>query len=214
MSKFKHIIWDWNGTLLDDARLCHEIINDIARENNIREISFERYLEIFTFPVREYYLKLGLPVDNGEFERLGKIFIEEYEKRKFSARLHEGVYETLEKIRDEGLGQSVLSAYSLDNLKNILGHFNLDGFFDEITGLDNIYAHGKIDIGKKLMEKLSLNKNEALMIGDTLHDAEVAKEIGADAILIAHGHQSEKRLKASGNRVVNSFDEALKYILD
>ncbi len=206
-SKYKHIIWDWNGTLFNDAELCWQIINEIIIENNLPEVSFEKYLEVFTFPVKDYYAALGLPVENGEFERLGKIFIERYEERKFDAELHDGAIDFVKKINRCGIGQSVLSAYSLDKLIPILKHFDLLPFMEEVTGLDNIYAHGKIEIGKKLTEKLGLQRGEAVMIGDTLHDAEVATEIGADIILIANGHQSEERLRKSGLHVVKSYSE-------
>ncbi len=212
--KYKHIIWDWNGTLLDDARLCHEIINEIIVENNLPAVSFERYLEVFTFPVRKYYEAVGLPVENGEFERLGKIFMEEYEKRKLLAPLHEGARETLEKIASNGVGQSVLSAYSTDKLEDTLAKFSIREYFTKVAGLDNIYAAGKTEVGKRLVASLNLAENEAVMIGDTLHDAEVARTIGADAVLIAHGHQSERRLRESGNVVVSSFEELQNLICE
>ena len=206
-SKYKHVIWDWNGTLFDDAELCWQIINEIVLENNLPKVLFEKYLEVFTFPVKDYYAALGLPVENGEFERLGKIFIERYEERKFDAELHDGAIDFVKKINGCGIGQSVLSAYSLDKLISILKHFGLLPYMEEIAGLDNIYAHGKIEVGKRLMKKLALPRGEAVMIGDTLHDAEVAVEIGADIILIANGHQSEERLRKRGLPVVKSYSE-------
>ncbi len=214
MPKFKHIIWDWNGTLFDDAKLCFEIINEILADNGLKKVTFEKYLDVFTFPVKNYYAALGLPVENGEFEKLGKIFIDEYERRKFRAGLHKDSLKTLEKFYSKGVGQSALSAYSQDKLENILNHFGLKKYFSEIAGLDNIYAAGKIEIGKKLIDKLGLKKDEALLIGDTLHDAEVAREIGANVILIAHGHQSERRLRNSGEKVVSSFDELTAYVCE
>ena len=64
-----------------------------------------------------------------------------------------------------------------------------------MVGLDNIYAASKVAIGKNLMSKLGIAKGESLMIGDTLHDLEVAMEIGADCVLLSSGHQSRKKLQ-------------------
>src|SRR5262249_33596127 len=66
------------------------------------------------------------------------------------------------------------------------------------TGLDNIYAASKLHLGQALMKRLGLRKQEAVVIGDTDHDYEVAGAIGADCILIANGHQSKTRLQALG----------------
>lgn len=55
----KHIIWDWNGTLLDDVGLSLEAINIVLARYNLPPLRKERYLEIFTFPVIEYYRELG-----------------------------------------------------------------------------------------------------------------------------------------------------------
>ena len=61
MMKIKHIIWDWNGTLVNDAQLCVDIVNEILSEFDIPPVSFEFYRNNFSFPVRNYYDRLGLP---------------------------------------------------------------------------------------------------------------------------------------------------------
>ena len=43
LQKYRHIIWDWNGTLLDDAWLCVEILNEILRRRNEQPVTHERY---------------------------------------------------------------------------------------------------------------------------------------------------------------------------
>ncbi|MEJ2616368.1 MAG: hypothetical protein P8Z35_15535 [Ignavibacteriaceae bacterium] len=78
MRKYKHIIWDWNGTLFDDVELCHNIINGLLIRNEIEEISLQRYREIFDFPVKKYYKTAGLDFNKTSFEILGKQFMDEY----------------------------------------------------------------------------------------------------------------------------------------
>ncbi len=214
MIKFKHIIWDWNGTLFDDAKLCWQIINEIIIENGLPGITFEKYLNIFTFPVKKYYEAVGLPVNNGEFERLGKIFIERYEQRKFQADLHKETKNVIEKFSSVNIKQYVLSAYSLDKLEFILEHFGLSKYFEHIAGLDNIYANSKVEIGKELVEKIKADKKEILLIGDTLHDAEVSDELGISSLLVANGHQTKERLLQSNVQVVNSLNEVVEFVLN
>ena len=69
-------------------------------------------------------------------------------------------------------------------------------YFQNIVGLDNIYASGKSHLAKKLAEKIQSNGSAGniLLIGDTIHDYEVAKEIGSECILMSHGHQDESTI--------------------
>ena len=80
--KYKHIIWDWNGTLLDDAWLCREIMNEQLDEQNLPQISMQHYADIFRFPVKDYYKAVGFDFEKTSFETLSDAFIEQYEKQK------------------------------------------------------------------------------------------------------------------------------------
>jgi len=207
--EYKHIIWDWNGTILDDVNLCRSIINELLIDNNLEELSYDKYREIFTFPVREYYRIAGLKVEDGEFEELGKIFIDRYEQRKYNCKLFPEAVEVIKTINKNGIGQSVLSAYSQGPLDEFVSHFGLRDYFVRLVGLDNIYATSKLQNGKKWIKELSLKEGEILMIGDTLHDYDVACGMSADSLLVAKGHQNINKLKSSGTTVVESLSELL-----
>ena len=212
INNYKHIIWDWNGTLLDDVDFCRKIINRILVENNLPELSFDRYREIFTFPVEDYYKAAGLDFNKTSFEVLGKDFIDEYEEKKLTCSLFDSSVEVLSAIHKKGIGQSVLSAYLHDNLVSILDHYNLTQYFDNIIGLDNIYAGSKTHLGLMLIEQLKIPGNEVLFVGDTLHDAEVAKAMGVKSILIANGHQVKEKLMVNSNIVLDNMLEFKGYL--
>lgn len=194
MAKLKHIIWDWNGTLFNDVGLCLEIINGVLTRRNLNELSLEAYRKIFTFPVQDYYEKAGLDFSKYPFEVLGREWMDEYEIRKNSCTLHKGAAAALDKIHQKGIGQSILSAYSQHTLEEIVQYFGIKKYFSHMVGLDHIYATSKIENGRELIKKLGNGKGETLFIGDTIHDYEVAVEIGADCILIADGHQDKEKL--------------------
>ena len=205
INKYKHVIWDWNGTLLNDVDFCRKIINRILVENDLPELSLKKYREIFTFPVQNYYEAAGLDFSKTSFEVLGKDFIDEYESKKLTCSLHDNAVEALSAIHKAGIGQSVLSAYLHDKLVNILDHYDLRKYFDNIIGLDNIYAGSKTHLGLMLIEQLNLPGNEVLFMGDTLHDAEVAKAMGVDCVLIANGHQVKETLMVNSNLVLENM---------
>jgi phosphoglycolate phosphatase len=208
----KHIIWDWNGTLLNDVEFCKNIINRILKENNLEELTLNRYREIFTFPVQKYYEAAGLDFSKTSFEILGKDFMIEYEANKLKCNLFDGTKELLKKIKQKGIRQSILSAYKEDNLIDILKSYELTDFFDFVVGSDNIYAGGKIHLGLQLLEKLNHKGDEVLFVGDTLHDYDVAKAMGVNVVLIADGHQAKEKLSINGALVLDNIRELEKYL--
>ena len=194
IEKYKHIIWDWNGTIFNDVVLGVDIINKLLKERKLNLLTIDLYKDVFTIPVKDYYASLGFDFSKESFEVVGKHWIDEYERRKFECRLYEGVVDLMEKINKIGIGQSILSAYSQHTLEEMVDHHDLRKYLEHIVGLDNIYAASKLHLGIELMERLGNGKGETLVIGDTIHDYEVAMEIGADCVLIASGHQSKNKL--------------------
>ena len=209
LKNYNHIIWDWNGTLLNDVELCAGIMNMLLTQESLPNISVQKYKSIFTFPVIEYYKIAGHSFEKTSFEVLGKQFMDEYELRKNNCKLFPGVSKLLSVIQSKNIKQHLLSAYEQNNLNNILKHFGIINYFQYIVGLDNIYAGGKSHLAQDLVMKIGSNgaAGNILLIGDTIHDYEVAKEIDADCILVSQGHQDEERLLKLGIPVVKDIIE-------
>lgn len=195
IEKYKHIIWDWNGTIFDDLDLSHDIICKLMAQYGLKGITIDEYKDAFTIPVRNYYERIGFNFNKEPFEIVGRKWMDEYERRKFECGLYPGIIPVLEKIKSVGKEQSILSAYSQHTLDEMVEHFSLRDYFNNVVGLDNIYAASKLHLGVNLMKKIGQRKGEVLLIGDTIHDLEVADEIGADCILLSCGHQSFKKLE-------------------
>ncbi len=199
------MVWDWNGTLFDDTWLCVDVMNGVLSRRGMPTLSEERYREIFDFPVRDYYVRLGFDFDQETFEVVGTEFIENYESRREEGRLKQNAVALLGAIRSSGAEQSVLSAYQQTTLDELIAHFGLSEYFVRLVGLQNHYAHSKLDNGVRWIEELSHEPHDVLMIGDTVHDYDVATAMGVDCILLAGGHQSEERLRRCPVPVVESL---------
>lgn len=214
LNNYNHLIWDWNGTLFDDVKLCSDIMNMLLTQESLPNISVQKYKSIFTFPVIDYYKLAGHKFEKKSFEVLGKQFIDEYELRKNNCLLFPGVIDILTELRSKNINQYLLSAYEQNSLNKILEYFGIKNFFNQIVGLDNIYAGGKSHLAHNLASKIRSNGSagKILLIGDTIHDYEVAKEINSECILISHGHQDEERLLKLNVPVVKDFNE-LKNLL-
>lgn len=206
---YNHIIWDWNGTLFNDVELCANVMNLLLTQESLPNISIKKYKEIFTFPVVEYYKIAGHTFERNSFEVLGKQFMVEYEIQKNNCGLFPGVKELLSELQSKNIKQHLLSAYEQNSLNTILKFFTITSYFQNIVGLDNIYASGKAHLAKDMAMKIRANGSAGniLLIGDTIHDYEVAKEINSDCILLSHGHQDEERLLKLGIPVAKDFNE-------
>lgn len=210
---YKHIIWDWNGTLLDDRWLCVEGINQALMKRDLPSISENRYRKIFTFPVKEYYKKLGFDFENEPFEVAGDEFVDYYRKNFHKAKLQKGSRTLLSEIQSKSISQSILSAAMERHLENWIYAHKLEIYFSEIVGIDNQYAVGKIQEGIKLINKLPFKREDIAMIGDTNHDSDVAEELNINCILVDHGHVDGNRLKKTGRTVVSNLMDIINHIM-
>lgn len=187
----KTIIWDWNGTLLDDVAVCIECINAILRKNELPEFAdAAEYRRTFCFPVQDYYRKCGFDFEKTPFEVLAREFIGLYQKASEGCALAPSALAALGKARERGFRQILLSASKQENLLSQVSAYPLARYFSEILGIGHIYATSKADLAASWMEKQSPEGRDVVMIGDSLHDYEVAQSIGARCVLYTAGHQA------------------------
>lgn len=207
---YKHIMWDWNGTLLNDAWMAVMVINQTLSKRDMPTIDHEHYQRIFGFPVIDYYRRLGFDFIDESFEVVGTEFIDGYEAHKYDVNLHEDVEHVLSTLSQAGVSHSILSAYKQNTLDELVGHFGLTDRFVKIVGLNNHYAHSKVENGIQWMSELGMDRTEVLFVGDTEHDFEVAEAIGVDCVLIPGGHQTRAALSKTGAKVLDRIRDLLK----
>lgn len=205
--KFESIIWDWNGTLLDDVDIAVAIINQLLCQRGLKPIAYEHYLEVFTFPVRDYYEQVGFDLKNEPFEIPAYQFIAGYNEAVETCGLHREAIAALRRLKNLGCRQFILSAMEQQQLEKTVDQNEISPFFEDLCGLNHHFATSKVEIGRNLIINRKLNPEMTLLIGDTIHDFEVAQAIGTNCILIAKGHQSKKRLLNTGAIVLNNLDE-------
>ena len=209
LAEYRHAVWDWNGTLLDDTWLCCESLNLLLREDGHPPVDPERYRRIFEFPVIKVYQAIGFTPDEASFRAMSVRFMAAYESRKHECRLHDGAEALLDALTRRGLTHSVLSAYERNLLAATLRQFGLDGRILRACGGQDIHAGSKEDRARTHLEGMAVGRSEVIYVGDTAHDAEAAAAMGVDCVLVAHGHQHRARLEGLGVRVVDGFGELL-----
>ena len=203
----QHVVWDWNGTLLDDTGLCIDIMNDLLGERGMPPIDLARYQEIFDFPVIDYYRRLGFDLEREPFAIVGAEFIHRYETRRQEAGLHPEVSAALDAVAKHRIPQSVLSAYHHSTLESFLLHVGLRHYFTTVLGSDNVYAEGKIEQGRRWMKSIGLTPDCVLLVGDTTHDFDVAAAMGCPCLLIADGYHPRAKLDPLGAPVLDGLHQ-------
>ena len=128
-SKYTHLIWDWNGTLQDDAWLCLEIMNGLLQKRHKSPITFEQYRNIFGFPVRDYYQKAGFDFEVEPYEALAVEYISAYNRRSRECKLQSQAVEVLEFCAEQDFSQYLLSASEQKPLENNITHYGLGHYF-------------------------------------------------------------------------------------
>ena len=171
--KYTDVIWDFNGTILDDVAAGILSVNKLLSDRGLATIPDEEYYRsVFTFPIIEYYRALGFDFDAEPYEVLAPLWVTEYLKNSKNSPLREGFEEASRHFFELGICQHVLSATELGMLKSQLSELGISDRFCDVYGLDNIHANSKTALAKKWREE---HKGAvALFVGDTEHDFEKA----------------------------------------
>ena len=208
-----YIIWDWNGTLLDDVDAGVNALNKMLVARNLPTITRDYYRANFGFPVRPFYFQIGMNPDQ-EWERICVEFHNNLHAEP--QHIRPDTTTALEYVRNKGVRQSILSALRQDLLLRDTAAEGVQTFFEMIYGVDNLDGATKLSRGRELIGALTLSTSKPLrlfLIGDTLHDAEVAQTLGAVPVLVDCGHQCPDRLRALGHTVAPNLLAAVRTIL-
>lgn len=215
MVRVRHVVWDWNGTLLDDLPLIVRSVNAALGEHGREPIAVADYTAHYTRPVRRFYeVLLGREVEDHEWLRIDHVFHDTYAAAVAEqARLMTGAREALAAVDASHASQSLLSMYPHHLLLPLVDHFDLDPHFEVVHGLVGEAGGRKLPhLERHLDEMVHLHGEDparVLVIGDAIDDALAADHLGARAVLLASGSHPRAELEATGAPVVDTLAEAL-----
>ncbi len=209
---YDYLIWDFNGTILDDVDACITSANRLLVAHGLPAISSkEAYREAFGFPIIDYYRRLGFDFDKLSYDALAVEWVAYYLEHSKNSTLCRDVADVLAAAKARGISQWVLSATETQMLTGQIRDLGILPYFDGILGLDNINAYSKQEVG--LAWRREHPDARVLMIGDTDHDAGVAAAMGIDCVLVTTGHQNRKTLeRLSALFVADSATEVLELL--
>ena len=203
------IIWDWNGTLLNDTDYCVSTMNALLADRELPLLNTKKYREVFSFPVKDYYQTIGFDFTKEDFSIPAHQYIDLYNRGFDQCSLQESTVEVLSFFRAKGVRQFVLSAMEHEMLEKTLNQKGILHFFEGVAGLTDHYAVSKVDQGKMLMKNFGIEQAKTWLIGDTVHDFEVADALGITCVLVAEGHQSAERLYKTDAKVIRNLQQLI-----
>ena len=208
MNKYEYVLWDWNGTLLDDLDMNLEIAHCLMQSRDaVGSLTKEFYLEEFGFPIYDFYLKLGFDFEKHDYNDIAVDYENEFQKRLPGAKLFPDAVPVIEKLRSAGLRNVIISATEHSVLTRQVESFRVTNMFDAVLGNKNNLGKSKVQVAVDWMKENGVDPKKVAFIGDTIHDFETAKAIGCDCFFVANGHNSKGRLLKTGCEVFDSLTE-------
>jgi phosphoglycolate phosphatase-like HAD superfamily hydrolase len=204
-----HLVWDWNGTLLDDLPLVVDATNVAFAAVGGRALDTDEHRRVFRRPVAEFYADiLERAVDAEEFGRLDKIFHDAYRVGLTTTSL---AADAKQALRSWHGSQSLLSMWFHEELVPAMETYGLAGMFTRVDGL-RTEVGGDLKAGHlaRHLEELGVAGSEAVLIGDSLDDGAAADSVGAGCVLYTGGFTHPARLRASGRPVADTLVDAVR----
>lgn len=210
-NRYSCVVWDWNGTLLDDVEANLATANAMLTRRNIAPIADrDSYRRMFTFPVIDFYRKAGFDLSAEDFSLTAEEYVETYRRMSASSHLFSDAGDVLDSLSRLGVRQAILSATEHVRLGEEVASYGIADRFSDILGVGDNLGNSKAAVGRKFTE--SCTTGRCLFVGDTVHDAAVARECDCDCVLICRGHMDRERLEATGCRVFDSLREFFEEI--
>jgi phosphoglycolate phosphatase-like HAD superfamily hydrolase len=211
-----HVVWDWNGTILDDNDAVVAAVNTVCAEFGRAAIDLAYWRSIYRRPLLECYRELlGRELTGTDWTEIDRLYHQSYRELLPTTRLVPGIPDELRSWRERGGSQSLLSMWFHDELVELVTEYGLADLFERIDGLRvDTGGHGKT---AHLAEHLAaldladagLDTSDVVLVGDVLDDAIAADAAGVRCVLVTTGVMSRAALESSGLPVVDSVAEAL-----
>ena len=209
--KYKNIIWDWNGTILNDAPVAFEATNILLERYGYPKITLEYYRDNVDTPIVNFYSKI-FDLNRHDMEMLDDEWGVLYNHLSDKIELHADVEEMLSAFANNNLNQIILSAFKTNEITKYARKFSIENYFDDILGTQNIVMESKTIRGRRYMQEHGFTPEQTGYSGDTVHDYNTARDLGIDCILFSGGQQSPKLLKQCGVPVFDDFNNGKNLI--
>lgn len=204
------IIWDFNGTVLDDRAASTQAVNQMMARRNLGSITEEWYAANLIMPLEAFYESVGFDMRAEQIERLSEEF--QRECAKVERPIFPEVRKALELLREKGYRQLLFSSLHQSFLEEQAKERGVSGYFEKIMGRTDRRLGSKEQAAKRYLEQAGMDPKTVLFIGDLTTDWEMAEYVGSPCVLIPKGHQDYRRLSSTGACILQDASEVISYL--
>lgn len=190
----KHVLFDFDGTLVDSRALLVKLYNEMANQYRFRPIREQDLASLRSMSISERVDRLGVPV-----LQIPKLMVagrQLYHENIRSLHIVPGMKDVIARLSAQGVKSSILSSNSEANIRLFLKKNKLEGSFKEIISAKHIF--GKHHSIRKVMKQWGTTPARMIYVGDELRDIESCKKLGVPIVAVTWGYDSPQLL-LSGN---------------
>lgn len=208
----KAIFFDLDGTLTDSGEGIMNCAELGLRHFGIPVPSREKMRAFVGPPLDQTFLKFGVPAD--KTDEAIEVFRSRYRTvGKYENFPYPGIREALQTLKDQGHRLFVATSKPESLANEVLAHFELDGYFEQIAGatFDGSRSH-KADVITYLLQ-LTGDVGQTVMVGDTAYDVIGAAQHGIPTIGVSWGYGEVADMQQAGAiAIANTMDEMVELL--
>jgi phosphoglycolate phosphatase-like HAD superfamily hydrolase len=206
-----HVVWDWNGTLLNDNHAVLAAVNEVCTGFGRPELTWNQWQAAYARPMRlSYEQVLQRALDDEEWEQIDKLYHDRYDALLHTCELATGAHDVLRAWSTSGRTQSLLSMWFHSRLTPTVEQYGLTQYFTRVDGLPGEVGGGsKADSLIRHLQEQQLDPAAVVLIGDVVDDAHAARAAGTQCVLVATGAMTRDALQTTGAPVTTSITKAL-----
>ena len=211
----EHVVWDWNGTLLDDFEITAEASAIMIRLAGRSDVTYDDIRASHTRPFSDFFRMLvGRDPTEDEMGASLRRYIDMYEPIKRELPLASDALQSLSLLRDHGIGQSILSMAPDEELNELVGLRGIRDYFRRVDGATVLGQEKKVESLRRHVDALGCVPGRVALVGDTVDDFLAADALGIRAVLVTTGMNARQRLLATGAPVTDTLLAAAQAITE
>ncbi|MBA4502250.1 HAD family hydrolase [Marinobacterium marinum] len=193
---YKLLIFDWDGTIIDSTQRIASSLRASARELDLPVPTWEAARDIIGLglpeAIRTLFPNEGDAIINPLRERYAYYYMDADET---PVELFPGVQRTLESLKDKGYRLAVATGKSRAGLEHVFAETGLGSLFETSRCADETTSKPDPHMLHELLEETGVQRQQAVMIGDTEYDLEMGQRAGMDTVAVSYGAHHLDRLR-------------------
>jgi len=212
MKQYKLAIFDWDGTLMDSQQNIVNALTAVISELRLATRTIDELKNVIGLGLTEAIFHLYPELDDIQNQQ----FADRYRHAFLSSKqappmLFNGVTEMIHQLQSSGVMLAVATGKSRQGLQYSMDDSGLEKYFHATRCADETCSKPNPQMLEELLDEFSLSADNAVMIGDTEYDMQMASNIKMDAIAVSYGvHEQQRLAKFNPITICHQVDDLAK----